>query len=79
MTMLQNIDGAKAIRSYKCCVDHPQARALHALQRRLLKATDAYISAKSLGDRDGVNVLALRHLSRIYALTELKRDLRASY
>ncbi len=72
--MYRNIDSKKAGRSYKCCIDHPQGRALGIVQKQLLAAVDNYVTARRFGG-DGVNILALRKLSTVYALVAVKRDL----
>lgn len=75
--MYRNIDSKKAGLSYKCCVDHPQGRALGIVQRQLLDAVDTYMTARRF-DGKVANVLALRHLSAIYALVATKRALQAA-
>jgi hypothetical protein len=76
--MLYNIDSQKAGRSYKCCAGHPQGRALRAVQKRLLAATDRYIASRrfwaAYGD-DTPDLMSLRHQSAIWALVAVKRDL----
>jgi len=68
-----NIDAEKARQSYKR-LKGGQVRIVH---RHLLKAVDRYMTA-CLIDDDGVNVLALRQLSAIYALVAVKRELQAA-
>ena len=75
--MYINIDSKKAGRSYKCCKDHPQGRALGVVQKQLLTAVDRYMTARRI-DGDETNVLALRQLSVIYALVATKRALQAA-
>ena len=75
--MYTNIDTKKAGRSYKCCKDHPQGRALGIVQRQLLDAVERYMTARRVHS-EGANVLALRQLSAIYALVATKRALQAA-
>jgi len=72
--MYSDIDSKKAGRSYKCCIDHPQGRALGIVQKRLLTAVDHYMTARRVPG-EGARVLALRYLSAIHALVAVKRDL----
>ena len=51
---------------------------MRIVHRHLLKAVDRYMTACLIDDDDdGVNVLALRQLSAIYALLAVKRELQA--
>ncbi len=75
--MYNNIDIKKAGRSFKCCKYHPQGRALGIIQKQLLEVVDDYMTARRVRG-EGANVLALRHLSAIYALVATKRALQAA-
>jgi hypothetical protein len=69
-----NIDAEKARQSYK----RLKGRQVRIVHRHLLKAVDRYMTACLIDDDDdGVNVLALRQLSAIYALLAVKRELQA--
>lgn len=67
-----NIDAEKARQSYKR-LKGAQVRIVH---RHLLNAVDRYMTARRI-DSDEVNVLALRQLSAVYALLDVKRELQA--
>ncbi len=67
-----NIDAEKARQSYKR-LKGGQVRIVH---RHLLNAVDRYMTARRIDD-DRTNVLALRQLSAVYALLDVKRELQA--
>jgi hypothetical protein len=72
MTAYHRIDADKAHHSFK----RLKSRQVRILHRHLLQAVDLYMSARLLSD-GGVNVLALRQMSKVYALVALKRELQA--
>jgi len=76
-----NIPTEKAFRSYKNITGHPQAKALAALQREILRVVDNIKTSRKLmvkypdnaaGDRE----MLLRHYYTLYSLLNVKRALR---